>query len=80
MGYSPWGHKESDMAERLSIHSTSHSAIRKIVRALLRILLLGNLQSATRPRRWSLTFYLHVDFISSLSSVQSSCSVVSDSL
>ena len=31
VGYSPWGHKESDMAEQLSIHSTSHSAIRKIV-------------------------------------------------
>ena len=25
MGYSPWGHKESDTTERLSMHTRTHS-------------------------------------------------------
>ena len=26
-GYSPWGHKESDTTERLSMHTRTHSSI-----------------------------------------------------
>ena len=32
MGYSPWGHKESDATERARVHTHTHTHTQKVIR------------------------------------------------